>query len=90
MRPATTIPEGITFNGQYRAIASSYGFSDDEAESEFEAFVGYHRDMESERPYWPTSWRAWLIEARRREIVETGKGGSHAVRKFLLPTPRRR
>lgn len=60
MRPGTLLPEDITFNGQFRAIARAYGLDDDEAESEFEKFVDWHQVGESERPHWPTTWRAWI------------------------------
>jgi len=79
MRPATEIPAGITFNAQYRAIASSYGLGDLEAESEFEVFVDYHRSLESERAHWPTTWRAWLKEAGKIEA-------SRRRRPALLPS----
>jgi len=70
MRPGTTIPEEITFNAQYRAIAREYEIGDVEAEAEFERFVEWHRENESERAHWPTTWRAWLKEGRTREEAD--------------------
>jgi hypothetical protein len=67
MKASNYNPRGLTLNAQYRAIASAYGFGDALAEYEFEIFVDYHRSMESERSHWPTTWRAWLKEAGRRE-----------------------